>query len=113
MAPRQLINSVALGSRNRRSITNAKNSNVINNNLDQLELVVLYLKKLEDIKSEGLSVEVILNKIDLYKIGLKKELASSNKEYFNLMMSMFLKTYSWRVLVNMAMFILTFSARKR
>ena len=80
--------------RNEGSITNAKDGDVINYNIAQLDLIIFYLNKLKDIKSEGSSVRVILNKIDLYKIGLKKELASSNKEYFNLMMSMFLKTYS-------------------
>lgn len=99
--------------RNEGSITNARNSDVINYNIDQLDLVVLYLYKLENIKNVGSCIKVILNRIDLYRIGLKKELASSNKEYFNLMVSMFLKTYSWRVLVNIMIFILTFSIKKR
>lgn len=99
--------------RNETSITSIKDSGVINNNILQLDLVICYLKKLNGIKNINSCVDVIVERIELYKIGLRKELVSSNKEYLFFMLSCFLKTYSWKTLAKLMIFLASLTMIKR
>lgn len=98
--------------RNDTSITKVSDVKSIKNNIKQLDLVLKYIYKPES-KIDIVNTKPIVNRLLTDKLSLSKSLAGNNKEYLEIMLSLLNKTKSWRVLVNILIFLASFTTVKR
>lgn len=99
--------------RNLSSITVKSDTSTIESNLHQLNLVSKYLNILKGHENYIKDLNKIKKSIETNKIILRKKLCNSEKMYFKLMVQHLLKSHSWRVAINLSIFIMTFSKIKR
>lgn len=98
--------------RNETSITKIKETTAVENNISQLDLVLSYLNSLKEEAKLKSSIEIISNRLELDRLSLQKNLIETNGDYLKIMLKIFWKTKSWRVLVNLSIFFMTLTIKK-
>lgn len=111
-----ISNKLYVYHRNETSITKTKEDDEINKNIEQLKFVLNYLNYLNSSKKKGGrpgSMQIIIDRVKLDKLVLHKKLVESNSDYLIITFRILFKTKSWRVLLNILIFFITFTIKKR
>lgn len=107
-----ISDSLYLYHRNETSITKVKDECAIYNNIVQLDLVISYLSRLKSKCTLSSSLSIIINRMEINKLNLYKEIAKTNLEYLDLMFKIIYKNKSLRDLARVFIFFLTLTNKK-